>query len=83
MKITVAKYNKDSYIIIENGNVTITYKAKMLMKTSEITYTGAENIVYESEVFEAEFLRKESNEDKPVDISSLFKKVEEMKNDSN
>lgn len=64
MKITVAKHNKDQYIIIETEGKTVTYKAKMLMKTSEITYMAAENIVYESEVFEATFLREESTKTK-------------------
>lgn len=64
MKITVAKHNKDQYIIIETEGRIVTYKAKMLMKTSEITYMAAENIVYESEVFEATFLREESTETK-------------------
>lgn len=61
MKITVAKHNKDRYIIIETEGKTVTFKAKMIMKTSEITYTGAEDFVYESEVFEATFLREEVN----------------------
>lgn len=76
MKVTLARYNNDRYIIIEEGGKTVTYKAKMLMKTSEITYTGIQDISYESEFFEATFLKEENNEDKPVNISSLFKKVE-------
>lgn len=59
MKITVARYNKDRYIIIEEGGKTVTYKAKMLIKTSEVTYTGTQDISYESEVFEATFLKEE------------------------
>ena len=61
MKITVAKHNKDRYIIIEEGGKTVTYKAKLIMKTSEITYTGTEDFTYESEVFEATFLREEAS----------------------
>lgn len=62
MKVTVAKYNKDRYIIIEEGGKTVTYKAKMLMKTSEITYTGTQDISYEAEFFEATFLKEEASE---------------------
>lgn len=84
MKVTLARYNNDRYIIIEEGGKTVTYKAKMLMKTSEITYTGIQDISYESEFFEATFLKEEYNKNKqkensecePVDISSLFKKEE-------
>ena len=64
MKITIAKHNKDRYIIIETEGKTVTYKAKMIMKTSEITYTGTEDFAYESEVFEATFLREENNKNK-------------------
>ena len=64
MKITVAKHNKDRYIIIETEKRTVTYKAKMIMKTSESCYTDTEDSVYESEVFEATFLREEYNKEK-------------------
>ena len=59
MKVTVTKYNKDSYIIIEEGGRAVTYKAKLLTKTSESTYTGNQDISYESEFFEATFLKEE------------------------
>lgn len=62
MKVTIARHNKDKYIIIENEKRTVTYKAKMLMKTSEISYSDAEDFIYESEVFEATFLREEVSE---------------------
>ena len=61
MKVTVAKYNNDRYIIIEEGGKTVTYKAKTLMKTSEISHTKTKDFEYESEVFEATFLREEVN----------------------
>lgn len=61
MKITVAKYNNDRYIIIETEGRTVAYKAEMIMKTSEISHTKTENYEYESEVFEATFLREETN----------------------
>lgn len=61
MKVTVARHNKDRYIIIESEGRTVTFKAKMLMKTSETAYGGAEDFIYESEVFEATFLREETN----------------------
>lgn len=65
MKLTLAKNNKDRYIIIEEGGKTVTYKAKMIMKTSEITCTDTEeDFVYESEIYEARFLREESNKEK-------------------
>lgn len=62
MKVTMAKHNKDRYIIIETEKRTVTYKAKMIMKTSECCYTDTEDSVYESEVFDATFLREEVSE---------------------
>lgn len=62
MKVTVAKYNNDKYIIIETEGKTVTYKAEMIMKTSEVTHTKTEDYEYESEVFEATFLREEVSE---------------------
>lgn len=62
MKVTLARHNNDRYIIIEEGGKTVTYKAEMLMKTSEIRRTKTEDYVYESEVFEATFLREEVSE---------------------
>ena len=59
MKVTIARHNEDRYIIIEEGGKAVTYKAKLLMKTSEITYTGTQDISYESEYFEATFLKEE------------------------
>lgn len=60
MKVTVARHNKDRYIIIESEEKTIICKAKMLMKTSEIHHTDIADLEYESEVFEATFLREEN-----------------------
>lgn len=62
MKVTIARHNEDRYIIIEEGGKKVTYKAKMLMKTSETTYTGTQDISYESEFFEATFLNEEVSE---------------------
>ena len=59
MKVTIAKHNKDRYIIIESEGKTVAYKAEMLMKTSETRHTKTEDYVYESEVFEATFLMEE------------------------
>ena len=64
MKVTVAKYNNDRYIIIEEGGKTVTYKDEMIMKTSEYSHTKTVNYEYESEVFEATFLREENNKNK-------------------
>ena len=61
MKVTVARHNKDRYIIIESEGKTVTYKAKMLMKTLEIHHTDIADLEYESEVFEATFLREEAD----------------------
>ena len=61
MKITVAKYNDDRYIIIETEGKTVAYKAEMIMKTSEYCHGKTENYEYKSEVFEATFLREETN----------------------
>lgn len=61
MKVTVAKQNKDRYIIIETEGKNTIYKAKMLMKTSEIHHTDIADLEYESEVFEATFLREEAS----------------------
>lgn len=61
MKVTVAKYNNDRYIIIETEGRTVAYKAEMIMKTSEYCHAKTENYEYESEVFEATFLREEKN----------------------
>lgn len=61
MKITVARCNEDRYIIIETEERTVTFKAEMLMKSSEVTHTKTEDYAYESEVFEATFLREEPN----------------------
>lgn len=63
MKITVARHNKDRYIIIETEGKTVAYKAKLIMKTSEISHTDIADLEYESEVFEATFLREEKNKD--------------------
>lgn len=60
MKITVAKYNNDRYIIIETEGKTVAYKAEMIMKTSEYSHTKTVNYEYESEVFEATFLREKT-----------------------
>lgn len=60
MKVTVAKYNSDRYIIIETEGRTVTYKAEMIMKTSEYCHAKTENYEYEAEVFEATFLREET-----------------------
>lgn len=60
MKVTVAKYNNDIYIILETEGRIRSYKAEMLMKTSETRHTKTEDYVYESEVFEATFLREET-----------------------
>lgn len=63
MKITVAKYGKDSYIILETEEKTVTYKTKMLIKTSEITYIVGKEIINESEVFEVISSTEEINKD--------------------
>lgn len=60
MKVTIARHNKDKYIIIESEGRTVTFKAKTLMKTSEIACGNTEDFIYESEVFEATFLREEN-----------------------
>ena len=62
MKVTVARHNKDRYIIIESEGKTVTYKAKLIMKTSEYSHTDIADLEYESEVFEATFLREEVSE---------------------
>lgn len=62
MKVTVAKHNKDRYVVIEEDGKTVTYKAKMIMKTSETCYTDTEDYEYTSEVFEATFLMEEVSE---------------------
>ena len=62
MKVTIAKHNKDRYIIIESEGKTVTYKAKLIMKTSEISHTDIADLEYETEVFEATFLGEEVNE---------------------
>lgn len=67
MKITIARHNKDRYIIIETEGKTVTFKAKMLMKTSETSYSDTEDFIYESEVFEATFLREENDKNKSKD----------------
>lgn len=56
MKVTVTKHNKDTYIIIKAGRKTATFKAKMIMRTSEYSRTSE----YESEVFEATLLSEVS-----------------------
>lgn len=61
MKVTIARHNEDRYIIVETEGMTVTFKAEMLMKTSEIIRTKTENTEYESEVFEITFLREERN----------------------
>ena len=63
MKLTLAKHNNDQYVILESGGKTVTYKAKTLMKTSEICYTDKEDYVYQSEVFDITFLREEKSKD--------------------
>lgn len=60
MKITIVKNNEDRYIILETEERSRIYKAEMLMKTSEAIHTKTEDRVYESEVFEATFLREEN-----------------------
>lgn len=62
MKVTIARHNKDRYIIIENEKRTVTYKVNMLTRTSTTSHSGTEDFVYESEIFEATFLREELNE---------------------
>ena len=59
MEITLIKRkNKDSYIIIETEEKRSIYKAKTITKNTGICYGMTENIVYESEVFDAIFLRE-------------------------
>lgn len=59
MEITLIKRkNKDSYIIIETEEKRSIYKAKTITKNTGTCYGMTENIVYESEVFDAIFLRE-------------------------
>lgn len=60
MKVTIAKCGRDQYFIVENKEKLVTFRAKLISKSSEVVYseeTGSYD--YEDEVYDVTFLREE------------------------